>query len=168
MLEKLPSAKGINYRELEKFLKNQEWQKADGLTTKLISQFANQEKEGWPYYEHIPDFPDEDLRTIDQLWVHYSNNKFGFSIQKKLWLDCGGELGKYDDKVWEKFATKVGWYCPQNDRWRTYTEFMNDSPNSLPASLPYTVCSFWVVWMFSDDVWGFLMFFDFLFARSET
>jgi hypothetical protein len=71
--------------------------------------------------------------------VHYSSSKFGFSIQKKLWLECGGEIGKYDYEVWKKFAAKVGWYHPQKNDWRTYTEFMNDTKNaqnSLPASLP--------------------------------
>ena len=71
--------------------------------------------------------------------MHYSNSKFGFSIQKKLWLECGGEIGKYDYKVWQKFAAKVAWYHPQNDDWRSYTEFMNDTKNAqnaLPASLP--------------------------------
>ncbi len=140
----LRSAKGIDYGELEKLLKNQEWRKADELTAKLMCQVANREKEGWLDTEHIEAFPCEDLRTIDQLWVHYSNSKFGFSIQKKLWLECGGEIGKYDYEVWKKFAAKVGWYHPQKNDWRTYTEFMNDTKNAqnaLPASLP---CSGWV------------------------
>ncbi|WP_271253331.1 GUN4 domain-containing protein [Pseudanabaena sp. Chao 1811] len=135
----LVSAKGIDYRELEKLLKSQEWRKADELTAKLIHQFAYREKEGCLDSEKIEAFPCEDLRTIDQLWVHYSNSKFGFSIQKKLWLDCGGEIGKFDHKVFKKFASKVGWYHPQRDNWRTHTEFINDTKNtqdSLLASFP--------------------------------
>ncbi|MFN9168467.1 MAG: GUN4 domain-containing protein, partial [Pseudanabaena sp.] len=90
----------------------------------------------------------EDLRMLDKLWVHYSNSKYGFSIQKKLWLECGGEIGKYDYDVWKKFAAKVGWYHPEKDDWRTYTEFMNDTKNaqnSLPASLPIRSLLFGVV-----------------------
>jgi len=133
------SAKGIDYSELEKLLKSQEWRKADELTAKLMCQVANREKEGWLREEDINKFPCEDLRTIDQLWVHYSSSKFGFSIQKKLWLECGGKIGKDDYEVWKKFAAKVGWCHPQNYAWRTYTEFMNDTQNAqnaLPASLP--------------------------------
>jgi hypothetical protein len=102
----LLSAKGIDYRELEELLKAQEWRKADELTAKLMCQAANREKEGWLDTEHIEAFPCEDLQTIDQLWVHYSSSKFGFSIQKKLWLECGGAIGKYDYEVWKKFGKK--------------------------------------------------------------
>ncbi len=135
----LVSAKGIDYRELEKLLKNKEWRSADELTAKHMLKVTNRESQGWLNAESIEIFPCEDLRTIDQLWVHYSNSKFGFSIQKKLWLECGGEIGKYDYEVWKEFGAKVGWYHPQNDDWRTYTEFMNDTKNAqnaLPVSLP--------------------------------
>jgi len=135
----LVSAKGIDYRELEKLLKAKEWRKADELTAKLMCQVANRESQGWLDEKSIKSFPCEDLLTIDRLWLHYSNSKFGFSMQKKLWLECGGEIGKYDYEVWKKFAAKVGWYHPQKDDWRTYTEFMNDTKNAqnaLPASLP--------------------------------
>ncbi len=130
----------IDYRELEKLLKAQEWRSADELTAKLMLKASNRESQGWLDEESIKIFPCEDLRTIDQLWVHYSNSKFGFSIQKKLWLECGGEIGKYDYEVWKKFGEKVGWYHPKHDKWRTYTKFMNDTKNaqnSLPASLPF-------------------------------
>jgi hypothetical protein len=135
----LVSAKGMDYRELEKLLKAQEWRKADELTVKYMLKVANRESRGWLDEDSIKIFPCKDLRTIEQLWVHYSNSKFGFSIQKKIWLECGGEIGKYDYEVWKKFAAKVGWYHPQNNDWRSYTEFMNDTKNAqnaLPASLP--------------------------------
>lgn len=134
----LHSAKGIDYRELEKLLQAQEWRKADELTAELMCKVANRESEGWLREEDMKQFPCEDLRTIDQLWVHYSNSKFGFSIQKKLWLECGGKIGKYDYEVWEKFAAKVGWYHLQNSNWRTYNEFKDteNARKSLPASLP--------------------------------
>jgi hypothetical protein len=137
--QRLRSAKGIDYGDLEKLLKAQEWRAADELTAKHMLKVANQEKEGWLGAEHIKAFPCEDLQTIDHLWVHYSNGKFGFSIQKKLCLECGGAIGKYDYEVWKKFAAKVGWYHPHKDEWKAYTEFMNDTENAqnaLPASFP--------------------------------
>jgi uncharacterized caspase-like protein len=167
----LVSAKGIDYRELEKLLKAKEWRKADELTAKLMCQVANREKEGWLDTEHIEAFPCEDLRTIDQLWVHYSSSKFGFSIQKKLWLECGGEIGKYDYEVWKKFAAKVGWYHPQKNDWRTYTEFMNDTKNaqnSLPASLPGRLFVRPVaetIFVLTTDG---AAYYYFLFSRAET
>ena len=161
----LLSAKGIDYRELEKLLKAKEWRKADELTAKLMCQVANRQKEGWLDTKHIEAFPCEDLRTIDQLWVHYSSSKFGFSIQKKLWLECGGEIGKYDYEVWKKFAAKVGWYHPQKDDWRTYNEFMSDTKNaqsSLPASLPMLGRGVFFGWL------GVVCCVFGLFSRAET
>ena len=140
----LASAKGIDYRELEKLLKAKEWRKADELTAKLMCQVAGRERKGWLGKEDIDQFPCEDLRKLDQLWVHYSNSKFGFSVQKKLWIECGNGIEKYvyEYKVWEKFAAKVGWSHPQNNEWKTYTEFMNNTKNAqnaFPASLPRLV-----------------------------
>ena len=137
----LVSAKGIDYRELENLLKAKEWRSADELTAELMFQVAGREKERFLDTEDIEAFPWEDLRTIDQLWVHYSDGKFGFSVQKKLWLECGGEIGKYDFEVCKKFASKVGLYHSQNFE-KTYTEFMNDTrntENTLPASLPVCI-----------------------------
>jgi len=135
----LQSSKGINYRELEQLLIKKEWRKADELTAKIMCQITGREKEGWLTTKNIQDFPSADLERIDQLWMHYSNGKFGFSIQKKLWLECGGKIGKADKTSRKKFAGKVGWYHPQNTNWMTHSEFMNstrNAQNALPASLP--------------------------------
>ena len=167
------SAKRIDYSELEQLLKTQEWRKADEMTAKLMCQVANREEDGWLDEESINAFPCEDLRTIDQLWVHYSNSKFGFSIQKKLWLECGGKIGKfdlydkYDKEVLKKFEAKVGWYYPEKNNWKRYEEFMNDTKdgqNALPASLPFgreIVRMFfgvgWNEWFCCSSVWGSLL-----------
>ena len=136
---RLLSAKGIDYRELEEALQNKEWFNADEITAKLILRVTKREKEGWLDKKHVKSFPREDFLTIDQLWIHYSNGKFGFSVQKDLWLECGGEMDKYDYKIWEKFAAKVGWYYPPKNEWKNYSEFMDDAKNNqttLKASLP--------------------------------
>ena len=41
----------------------------------------------------IDNFPCEDLRTIDQLWVKYSDGRFGFSVQKRIYQNLGGTRG---------------------------------------------------------------------------
>uniref|UniRef100_UPI0026220B40 GUN4 domain-containing protein n=1 Tax=Crocosphaera sp. TaxID=2729996 RepID=UPI0026220B40 len=57
----------------------------------------------------IDNFPCNDLRTIDQLWVHYSNGKFGFSVQKKIYMDELGGTRDYNKKIWYEFCDRVGW-----------------------------------------------------------
>ena len=92
------------FTQLENFLKNGQWREADEETTRLMLLIAKREDEGWLDQESIEKFPCEDLRTIDKLWVDYSNGKFGFSVQKKVWMACGGVPGQCDFDVYKKFA----------------------------------------------------------------
>ena len=140
-LNRFKSVKGrkSDYQKLDDLLAVQKWREADALTRELMLKAANCIDSGYLNTDNINAFPREDLGTINQLWVNRSNNKFGFSIQKKLWLDCGGEIGQYDYDIFEKFATKIGWYAPQSKYWKTYAEFIDDIKNNktaIPASLP--------------------------------
>ena len=58
--------------------------------------------------EYIDNFPCADLQTIDQLWVKYSNGKFGFSVQKRIYQGYG-DTREYNPEIWSKFEDKVGW-----------------------------------------------------------
>jgi hypothetical protein len=125
----LKSAVGMDYRTLREFLKARKWKEADEETRRVMLAVAKREKEGWLDYNSIVNFPCADLRTIDQLWVKYSNGKFGFSVQKKIYQGLGGtrereveiwenfgnkseiweKLREYHTEIWEKFGDKVGW-----------------------------------------------------------
>jgi hypothetical protein len=59
--------------------------------------------------EDIKKFPCKDLHTIDQLWVHYSNGRFGFSVQKQIWIEEGGKPGIDHEESYLKFCQRVGW-----------------------------------------------------------
>ncbi|NEQ74009.1 MAG: NACHT domain-containing protein [Okeania sp. SIO2C9] len=97
----------VRCRQLEDYLKNQQWKEADGETWRVMLQTVGREEGDFLRVEDIENFPCEDLRKIDQLWVKYSNGKFGFSIMKQIYqyLDgtksCGVggrialEMGKY-------------------------------------------------------------------------
>jgi hypothetical protein len=69
---------------------------------------ANREQERSLDLESIGKFPCTDLRTIDQLWVKYSNGRFGFSVQKRIWESVGGRFN-YDYEMYCKFGVRVGW-----------------------------------------------------------
>lgn len=61
-----------------------------------MCEVMDRQKERWLDVEHIQNFPCQDLRNIDHLWVKYSEGRFGFSVQKKIYLDCGAKPdGKY-------------------------------------------------------------------------
>jgi predicted NACHT family NTPase len=104
------AVKNSLYQQLETFLKNGQWKEADQETSRLMLQIVGKETDQWLSEEDIQNFPCEDLRAIDKLWVDYSQGKFGFSVQKKVWMACGGVPRKYDRDVYEKFADQVGWH----------------------------------------------------------
>jgi hypothetical protein len=105
------SSKGINYRELEKLLKAKQWDKADRQTNGLILKLANQEKNPWLKVEDVKGLSIKDLLTIDRLWVHYSDGLYGFSVQKQIYVECGGKLdfSLPSDETWNKFCDLIGW-----------------------------------------------------------
>ena len=63
---------------------------------------------GYLEKEDIDNFPCEDLRTIDGLWVKHSQRRFGFSVQKQIHQELGGTT-KHDNKIWRTFGRRVGW-----------------------------------------------------------
>ena len=122
------------YQQLETFLKNDQWKEADRETSRLMLQIVGKEADQWLSVEDIQNFPCEDLRAIDKLWVDYSHGKFGFSVQKKVWMDCGGVPGDYDYNVYRKFADQVGWRRSGN--WLSYYELTFLLEGSNHAHLP--------------------------------
>jgi hypothetical protein len=108
------------FTQLETFLKNGQWREADEETDRLMLQIAGKEADQWLSVEDIENFPCEDLCTIDKLWVDYSKGKFGFSVQKKVWMDCSGVPGENNWVVYNKFGDQVGWRRGGN--WLSYDE----------------------------------------------
>ena len=117
------SAKGIDFSELEKLLKAQEWRKADKLTDRLMLKASGREKERWIDLESIKKFPCEDLQTINRLWMHYSNGLYGFSIQKDIYVECGGKLDFScpSDETWDKFCDRIAW--KKAGKWQPYVRY---------------------------------------------
>ena len=105
----LDSERGIDYTKLRDLLKANAWKEADEETLAVILKAANREQEEFLNIDSIENFPCTDLFTIDQLWIKYSGGQFGFSLQKEIWLSVGGELGQYDNAVYEQFGLRVGW-----------------------------------------------------------
>lgn len=113
-----PNGKGIDYSKLRDFLRQQKWEEANEETGEIILQILSKEKEGWIKPEDIDILPCDDLRTIDQLWVKASSGHFGFSVQKQIWKDVGGNLEENDYEIYKKFGEIVGWYDRDRDHWK--------------------------------------------------
>ncbi|MEA5593119.1 GUN4 domain-containing protein [Rivularia sp. UHCC 0363] len=91
------------YDALEYSLKNQSWREADQLTNKLMLFIANRTERDYLLNEDIETFSCSDLKKIDNYWVQNSDGRFGFSVQKQIWIEAGL-------KNYESFASRVGWY----------------------------------------------------------
>jgi GUN4-like/Caspase domain len=129
----LASEKGIDYTQLRDLLKAQNWQKADEETATLMLQVANREEEGWLDVKSINNFPCADLRTIDQLWVKYSNGRFGFSVQKRIYQSLGGTEKHLE--IWNAFGDRVGWK-KEGSGWMMYYSDITFSLEAPEAHLP--------------------------------
>ncbi|MFN3927448.1 MAG: GUN4 domain-containing protein [Pseudanabaenaceae cyanobacterium] len=124
----------FDYQELEKLLSQQDFLAADRLSSLKMCEAAGTalptpaSLRGWLYFTEVQQIPPEALLTIDNLWQKYSDGKFGYSIQRKIWLSTG--------KNWEKFWQIIGW--KKNGTFLRYpTEFIwtIDAPKGhLPLS----------------------------------
>jgi hypothetical protein len=99
-----------DFTQLERYLAQGEWREASNETGDVMCQIMGKEEDSLDS-DDCQNFPREELKIIDQLWIKYSNGKFGFSVQKKIWLECGGKVGVYDEDIYDdKFGKKIGWF----------------------------------------------------------
>ncbi|MFN6499969.1 MAG: GUN4 domain-containing protein [Nostoc sp. DedQUE01] len=137
----LLSEKRVDYTQLRDLLKAGQWEEADRETLAVMLKATGREQQGWLNSESLRNFPCTDLRTIDQLWVKYSNGHFGFSVQKGIWESVG--------KDYEKFGDRVGWL--RKERWIKYSE-LTFQTNSPQGHLPAARFSLWCDMV--EEGWG--------------
>ena len=108
------------YQTLKDYLVHGCWREADQETFKVMLEVSGQTKRGYLEPKDIAQFPCEDLLIIDRLWVKYSNGRFGFSVQKQIYIESGNQIdGKYHEKEFEKFGNCVGWR--DKEKWLLYS-----------------------------------------------
>nr|WP_263012461.1 GUN4 domain-containing protein [Laspinema sp. D3c] len=129
-----PTKVSPRYQKLQKLLAAGNWREADEETARVMLQVAGREKEGWLDWDSIKQFSCEDFRQIDGLWVQYSNGRFGFSVQKRIWQECGGNMER---DTYERLGDRVAW---QNDeKWFGFGE-LRFSLNAPAGHLPFVKC----------------------------
>jgi hypothetical protein len=108
----LNSERSVDYHPLQRALLEGDYQNADTITRQKICELAGEAaiKRKWVYFTEVEQIPAADLLTINQLWWIYSEGKFGYQVQRKIWLS----LGKDFTKLWEK----IGW--KNANQWTQY------------------------------------------------
>lgn len=97
----------IDLNRLRDLLEAKQWQAADEETAACLLQ-AMPGKKLWLEPEALENFPCRVLLNVDQLWVQYSQGRFGFSVQAQIWRSCGSPTN-YLSPEWEAFGVTVGW-----------------------------------------------------------
>jgi hypothetical protein len=108
------------YQSLQRLLKTGNLQQADEETVRVILREA-----GTPDREDLtPDairrFPCSVLRVVDRLWTTYTGDRFGFSVQLKVYQSVGGTLESaiaQDAEPLNRLGDQVGWRY--KNQWRT-------------------------------------------------
>uniref|UniRef100_A0A7S1X7N6 GUN4-like domain-containing protein n=2 Tax=Eukaryota TaxID=2759 RepID=A0A7S1X7N6_9CHLO len=128
----LESEAGIDYTPLKEALEAGEFQKADDITRALLIELAGEDAKGrgWVYFSEVKTISVKDFKTMDSLWVAYSEGKFGFSVQKNLWVQCS--------KRWPKFFKRINWVQGENNIYRKWPAEFNYTKEAEKGHLPLT------------------------------
>ncbi|THF94786.1 tetrapyrrole-binding protein, chloroplastic [Camellia sinensis] len=129
----------ISFDLLHHHLSTKNFRQADEETRRLLIVLAGEpaQKRGYVFFSEVQFISETDLNTIDELWRQHSNDKFGYSVQKKIW--------KKANKDFTSFFMKVGWMKKLDTEVEQYNyrafpnEFMWELSDDTPEGhLPLT------------------------------
>lgn len=125
---------GVDYTQLRELLKEGKWREAEDETrAKLIeSAGAGAQKRNWVYWSEVKSISNADMKTMDSLWRGASNNKFGYSVQRELWLQ--------NKRQWQKFFKAIDWVQGENNVYRKWPQEFKYESSAPKGHLPLTNC----------------------------
>ncbi|NES70398.1 MAG: hypothetical protein F6K24_36880, partial [Okeania sp. SIO2D1] len=94
--------------KLEEYLRQNDWRNAVSSSAFIFFEvMALENLNRDEIYKYIPC---KILKEIDRIWVRYSDGKFGFSIQNKIYQSLeDGSKTYYSVELWLAFSNQVGW-----------------------------------------------------------
>jgi len=130
--------------KLAHYLQTGQWKEADYETYVVMVQVGDRNNKGYLNIDDLRNFPCEDLKILDQLWIKFSEGRFGFSVQKQIWVEVGGKLDFGEDEdaayeAYEKMSDRVGWR--KEGEWVSYSDlvFSTDAPFAQLPSVAFFV-----------------------------
>ncbi|MBD2344301.1 GUN4 domain-containing protein [Anabaena subtropica] len=133
----------VDYTQLQNLLAESKWQQADEETMDLMLEVVDTggiEKDVLNN-DDIKNFPCADLDIIDRLWIKYSNGRFGFSVQKRIWESVGGNPNADYETIFS-FGEHVGWRLKQ--KWISFEDVIFDI-EAPEGHFPFSVRRFALV-----------------------
>ncbi|MGB5632319.1 MAG: GUN4 domain-containing protein [Waterburya sp.] len=126
------------YGKLRELLAADKWKEADLETTKVMIEISGKADLDEITPEDLQKFPCNAIMVIDQLWKKYSNNRFGFSVQLRLYQSFGGNMDSIraqNNEFLHRTAEKIGWR--KNGKRVDYDDFdfsLDASEGGLPGN----------------------------------
>ncbi len=110
--EKLKLVSDIDrYSQLQQLLKKGNLKEADQETTRVILDAVNRSRDDLTP-DDMKKLPCNILQVIDRLWRDYSGDRFGFSVQLRLYYEVEGSIDTLRSQnmdVLGKYGDRVGW-----------------------------------------------------------
>ncbi|VEP12772.1 Serine/threonine protein kinase [Hyella patelloides LEGE 07179] len=119
------------YSRLTELLAVRQWERADEETYDLILKMSRRVKEGWLDYPATQNLSCEVLQIIDRLWLNYSDGRFGFSVQRKIWQELGGKIDYSTECL---LGERLGWRVENN--WLAH-DSLNFSLDAVLGHFPW-------------------------------
>lgn len=135
----MASQSSLSFDLLHHHLSSQNFRQADEETRRLLIALAGEAavKRGYVFFSEVQFISESNLKAIDELWREHSNNRFGYSVQKRIWEKVNNDFTKFFLKVgWmKKLDTEVEQY-----NYRAFpTEFIWELTDKTPEGhLPLT------------------------------
>jgi hypothetical protein len=87
--------------------------------------------------------------------VKYSGGKFGFSVQKQIWLSVGGNPDASND-IYKIFSDRVGWYEPVKENFLMPSQvYQQKNSFSFQGNFPFFINRECLVnWLFVEGDYG--------------
>jgi len=109
----LESERGVDYSQLRDLLASGQWREANSETYRVLLEASgrrvSEDRLSFAYLtlQDIERFPCTDLKTIDELWLYWSDNRYGFSVQNRIWNRLSNEINSMENRV-NSFIREVG------------------------------------------------------------
>lgn len=134
------------YQRLQSLLAAQNWQAADQETRRILEPY------GGLYSQSAHTIPVEMIQTLDQLWREASNERFGLTVQQRIWEEAQAQHPNDVNAAVKAFGDRVGWtrttdpgdYQFVAPDWLTETE-LNFSRSAPEGHLPWAGVSWEIV-----------------------
>ncbi len=98
------------FTKLRDLLAAKKWKEADEETAKVMLKASGKESLGYLSEDDIKSLPTKVLYTINQLWLNNSGGRFGFSVQKSIYLQASKNYDKLGDRLgWKKEGKWLYW-----------------------------------------------------------